>query len=131
MSTLRKQTLIVLDDDHVFHRMMTFANKPQFFKNICHYNEVDVLIDYLKKNKNNHFNLPDVIFVDIAIPVKDGWSFLNAYNEIRKSLSKHIIVYVVTASVQKIDNDKVSRYSFVKQMISKPITMEKFREIAA
>jgi len=130
MVTLRKQTLLVLDDDDVFHRILTLANKPQFFKNICHFNEVDVVIAYLKNNRNNHFKLPDVMFIDLGMPGKDGWSFLDAYAEIYESLSKRIKVYIVTVSVRKVDHERLSGYPFIQQLITKPISMDKFRALA-
>ncbi|MDB5157108.1 MAG: response regulator containing a CheY-like receiver domain and a domain [Mucilaginibacter sp.] len=130
MITLRKQTLLVLDDDDVFHRIVALANKPKFFKHICHFTEVDALITYLKDNRNNQFKLPDMMFVDLAIPHKDGWNFLDAYEEIRSSLSKPIKVYVVTVSVRKVDHERVSGYSFIEQFITKPISMDRFRELA-
>ncbi|WP_186292767.1 response regulator [Mucilaginibacter corticis] len=127
---MQTKTLLVLDDDDLFHRILTFANKPNFFHHIYHHFEVEALIDYLSLNKQLAANLPDVIFVDLSIPVNDGWNFLNTYEEIRASLCKEINVYILTASVRKSDRERASGYTFVKQFISKPFTMDQFREIA-
>ncbi|WP_186292783.1 response regulator [Mucilaginibacter corticis] len=128
---MQTKTLLVLDDDVQFHRILTLANKPNFFHHIDHHYEVDALIRYLTANQQSKANLPDVIFVDLSLPVNDGWSFLNAFEVIRSSLCKQITVYILTASVRKADRERASGYTFVKQYISKPFTMDQFREIAA
>ncbi|MES2426068.1 MAG: response regulator [Bacteroidota bacterium] len=126
----RNKTLFVLDDDAIFHRILTLANKQVFFKHIFHHYDVKSLMAYLWKNRNDHSNLPDVIFADLSLPINDGWCFLNAYEKLRNMLCKNIVVYVVSVSIRKVDSDRVANYSFVKQYITKPISMNQFREIA-
>ena len=125
----KNKTLFVLDDDTMFHRIMTLANKQSVF-NISHHYEVRSLLAHLWNNRDDHSKLPDVIFADLTIPHYDGWCFLNNYQKIRNWLCKDITVYVVSASISKVDIEKAENYSFVKQYIIKPISMDKFREIA-
>ena len=125
----QNKTLFVLDDDAIFHRIMTLANRHNAFRDITPYYNVKVLLAYLLKYRNDHKNLPDVIFVDLGIPVSDGWHFLYVYNRIYNSICKNIEIYVVTVSVNKSDNARMSAYPFVKQYITKPISMDQFRMI--
>jgi CheY-like chemotaxis protein len=125
----KNKTLFVLDDDAVFHRIMALANRPNFFRMSHHY-EVKSLLAYLWNHRDDHANLPDMIFADLTMPVYDGWYFLNGYHKIHNWLCKDIVVYVVSASISKVDTERVANYSFVKQYITKPISMDKLREIA-
>jgi two-component system chemotaxis response regulator CheY len=125
----QNKNLFVLDDDAMFHRIITLANRKNFFR-ISHHYQVRSILAYLWNHKDDHASLPDVIFADLIIPHYDGWCFLNGYQKIRNCLCKDIAVYVVSASISKVDIEKVANYSFVKQYITKPISMDKFREIA-
>jgi CheY-like chemotaxis protein len=125
-------TLFVLDDDPLFHRLITLAHaKSNPYRYIHQYYEVKPLINYIWNNRGDHANLPDVLFVDINIPIVDGWDFLDALCKIYPILCKKITVYVITVSVRKEDKIRVAtNYPFVKEYIIKPITTDKLRAIA-
>ncbi|TSJ36633.1 response regulator [Mucilaginibacter corticis] len=128
---MHNKTLLVLDDDDIFHHLMKLANKPNFFKEVIHYDQVGELISDLLENQCTAALLPDVIFVDIALPVRDGYSFLDAFATLRPSLCKEISIYVVTVSVRQVDHERVAAYPFIKEYITKPVSMNQFRNIAA
>jgi CheY-like chemotaxis protein len=123
-------TLFVLDDDSVFHRIIEFAHsKSSPYKNIYHYYEAKHLINYIWTHRNDNANLPDVIFVDINMPIIDGWAFLDAYDRIYPTLCKKATVYITTVSVMAKDKAKAVSYPFVEEYIVKPITTNKLKAI--
>lgn len=125
----QNKSLFVLDDDAIFHRIMALANKSNSFR-ISHHYEVKSLLIYLWNHRDDYEGLPDVVFADLTLPLYDGWYFLNGYKTIRSWLCKDISVYVVSASISKVDTERVATYPFVKQYITKPVPMDKLREIA-
>ena len=125
----KNKNLFVLDDDVMFHYIIAFANRKNLF-HISHHYQVRSILTHLWKHKDNPTGLPDVIFTDLTIPHYDGWFFLNVYQKISPWLCKDIAVYVVSASANQVDIERVANYSFVKQYITKPISMDKFKEIA-
>lgn len=123
--------LFVLDDDPVFHRLIELSvSRSRPFKGVYHYYDATALLDYLRTNKHDHANLPDVLFVDIKMPGLDGWDFLDALQNIYYLLSKKIQVYIVTVSVIKNDHVRAFTYPFVKDFIVKPITLPQLINIA-
>ncbi|HTD99464.1 MAG TPA: response regulator [Mucilaginibacter sp.] len=117
--------LILIDDDVIYHRIAQVMLKE--------YGPVDEVVSstdgkatlqYLIENRANNDNLPDYIFVDINMPVYNGWDFLNGYKKIRKSLQKAIRVYVVSSSIDPNDIKRSKRYAFVKSFIVKPLRRE-------
>ncbi|MDZ4726510.1 MAG: response regulator [Leptospira sp.] len=75
---------------------------------------------------------PSIVFLDLNMPVVDGWGFLETFH------LKYILhfpdtkVYILTSSVDPEDKERASKYSFVKDFISKPITkfiLEKIKNI--
>ena len=74
---------------------------------------------------------PDIIFLDINMPVMNGWQFLDMYQPLRSSLAKEIQVFLVTSSINDEDREFSRRYDCVQDYIVKPLAREKIREILA
>jgi CheY-like chemotaxis protein len=86
-------------------------------------------IEYIKGIAADADLLPDVILLDLNMPVMDGWDFLNAYQELE--LAKEIAVYIVTSSISPYEVERAKHIKEVQEFIVKPIAKEKFRDIIA
>jgi CheY-like chemotaxis protein len=85
-------------------------------------------IDYFLAPENQHIDvLPDVIFLDINMPVMNGWNFLEAFDKIFFSLPKKILIYVVSSSVDESDMERSKSFMSVTDYVIKPINKEKYR----
>jgi len=118
-------SLIVVDDNEI-DRKITKYNLVKYprFDEVSYYDDGDAVIDYIKEHKDEQASLPDAIFLDLSMPVCDGWDVLDEMKVIYPSLAKKIIVYIISASISPIDILRSKGYSFVKQFISKPFTKE-------
>ncbi len=88
-------------------------------------------IDYLKERAANADELPDIILLDINMPVMDGWEFLAEFENIRRPGFEKINIIMFTSSVYYEDIDKARTYSIVKNIFSKPLDEGKIKEIIA
>ena len=122
------QILLIEDDEinrFIFKKIASQMSRP-----------VDVItcdngqsaIDYLISYKDTTEKLPDIIFIDLNMPVMTGWKFIEELS--RQNISKPMRKYILTSSISP---DDMERYELVvpklEAYIVKPITKDKLIEI--
>jgi CheY-like chemotaxis protein len=80
-------------------------------------------------NVDNSSNLPDVIFLDINMPVMDGFQFMEEYIKLKPQLSKQITIYMATSSVDEVDIKRAKQISEIADYLVKPIEPDKLLSI--
>jgi CheY-like chemotaxis protein len=86
-------------------------------------------INYIKSLLNDQDKMPDVIFLDINMPIMNGWEFLDEFENIKTLVNKETSIYMLSSSVYNDDIKKSETYSSVKKFISKPLTLEKLENL--
>lgn len=64
-------------------------------------------------------DVPDLILLDLNMPLMDGWEFLDALGEL--ALTRQVCVFVLTSSIHPDDMAKATHYQLVKGYFSKPL----------
>jgi CheY-like chemotaxis protein len=86
-------------------------------------------LDYLREHQNSPEEIPSIIFLDINMPIVDGFVFLyefEKFNELVKNKSK---VIILSSSDNKRDIDKIVNNNHVIKFITKPLTEMALDEI--
>jgi CheY-like chemotaxis protein len=76
-------------------------------------------------------SLPDLILLDLNMPVMNGWQFLDKLTELYPSMIKKPIVYIVSSSGFHEDMERSSKYVFVRGFYTKPMNLDKLKELFA
>jgi CheY-like chemotaxis protein len=90
-----------------------------------------LVLDYIEEHKSEPEKLPDMIFVDLNMPSFSGWDFLKRMEQMYNEISKEIPVFVISSSVRPDDKATSSKYSFVQEFISKPVSHEEIERIVS
>ena len=91
------------------------------------YNDGKEAYDGLKENWESKKTLPEIILLDLTMPVWDGWKFLDEFSKL--PIEKQITIYILTSSINEADRQKASDYNVVKNYLVKPITMQTLVEL--
>jgi len=117
------QVCCIIDDDPIFiygtKRMMKEVN---FSEEINVYNNGQEAIDGLTEISAAKGPMPDVIFLDLNMPIMNGWEFLDEYTNLPNHNQSKTIIYIISSSVDPRDLDRVKNYKQVNNYILKPIT---------
>ncbi len=70
-----------------------------------------------------------ILFLDINMPVMNGWEFLERFDELGEHTKKRIKIYILSSSVDKRDIEKAKADKNVVHYLIKPLTKETIRLI--
>ena len=65
-----------------------------------------------------------IIFLDINMPIMDGWQFLDEYKIIKSSLKFKCKIFVLSSSINPDDIKKAESNVFVSKYLAKPLSMD-------
>ncbi|MCH8330120.1 MAG: response regulator [Bacteroidetes bacterium] len=68
--------------------------------------------------------LPDVVFLDINMPIMDGFQFLEEYEKLSDRIKKHCKIVMLTTSINPSDMDRAKKSDYIIRYINKPLTSE-------
>ncbi len=86
-------------------------------------------LDYLRENQSIMDNLPNIIFLDINMPIVDGFVFLYEFEKFNEVVRNKCKVIILSSSDNKRDIDKIVNNNHVIKFITKPLTEVALDEI--
>jgi len=124
-----EQVMLVDDNDTDNFISRRIIEITKFAKNVVIKNSGKSALEHLEENKDNPENLPDIIFLDINMPIVDGFVFLYEYEKFSISVKEKCKIIILSSSDNKRDIDKIVNNDYVIKFITKPLTENALEEI--
>ena len=123
--------LVLLVDDNdtdnfINNRIIELTN---FAKKVIVKNSGKSALEYLTENQDNLEALPNIIFLDINMPIVDGFVFLHEFESYSENIKNKCKVAILSSSDNKRDINKIVNNDFVIKFITKPLTEEALKEV--
>lgn len=129
---MQKKVLLV-DDDEVSHiignRLMKITSYAKEIVALENGKEAITYFHKLVKMNEPEKIAPDVIFLDINMPLMNGWDFLEDYTRLYYPQFPFIKIYILSSSMDPEDIVKSKNYPMVKDYFVKPLTKENLEKL--
>lgn len=121
--------ILIEDDDVIVYLTQKLIKESKAIELMNVFKNGRKALDYFIENAKNEDLLPDFIFLDLSMPILDGWQFLEEFALIKDSMAKNIQIYITTSSISPKDLMKAKNYNFICDFVIKPISLENFKRI--
>lgn len=123
---MRIKTLFVIDDDKIYHFLFKNLLKQNGINvDVSFFNNGQEAIDTIKKSIETGGVFPDLILLDVNMPIMNGWQFLEEYSTLIPSLPEASPVYMISSSNNEVDLNRAKEFgSIIKDYLLKPVCKE-------
>lgn len=122
----------IIDDDKIYVNLVRkIIEIKKLSENLLIFKNGLEALEYFKIILTNmtEEKLPDIIFLDLNMPVMDGWEFLGEFMKIKNNFDKKITLYVVSSSIDPRDLERAKSFNLVTDYLIKPIELKKFEQM--
>lgn len=122
--------VFVVDDDDIYQFTIGITLKTIPRVNSIHtFSDGAKALEHILAHQDKVDELPDVIFLDINMPVMDGFQFMDEFVELLPKLNKSIKVYMVSSSMDPKDIKRANRIHEISDYLIKPLNSKDVKEI--
>lgn len=127
---IKYENVFIVDDDKIYHFI---------FKNLLKKNNISIKANFFENGfealqnlefsiKNN--NVPDLILLDLNMPIMDGWQFLEEFKKLKLTHNLSTAIHLVTSSNDILDLTRAKKYkNVITNYYMKPISQEDISKI--
>jgi CheY-like chemotaxis protein len=129
MEKMERNCFWLVDDDDLLHYILKkiIQKNGLEIETSSFYNGLEA-IESLEDLIARDERLPCIIFLDINMPVCNGWCFLEKLNQLSEEKTSKITIFICSSSIDPEDLKKAEENKHITAFIEKPITLEKIHE---
>ena len=128
LSVMRKNILLI-DDDKIFNFLSEKTISSLGLANEIHFaSNGQQALDLLELSKTGEIQKPDIIFLDLNMPIMNGYEFFEAFLAMELP-DKHLITLVILTSSADPQDLKRAKDLGIKYYFNKPLTQEEIKKL--
>jgi CheY-like chemotaxis protein len=122
-------TLCIIDDDNIFTLVAKkIVNLVGFSENTLLLKNGREALDYFKEEDSKGNTFPEIIFLDLNMPLMGGFDFLKDLEKLKGSANTKVFIF--SSSIDPDDQKKAKEFAVVDQFVEKPLTVDKLKMIS-
>lgn len=126
----KHKTVLLVDDNEINNLLHErLIEMSDFGESVVVQQSAIEALDYLRTVVDDPDKIPDIIFLDIRMPVMDGFGFLDEFKNLQESIVNKSKVILLSSTLDPGDNAKAKEYPHVIKMLLKPLTVDQLSSI--
>ena len=116
------RSVMLVDDneiDNIINEKIIEANS--FADQILVFQTGQEALDYLREHQGDVESLPEIVFLDINMPIMDGFQFLTDFEEFPDEVRDKCKIIMLSSSISPKDIDRAASSRYVKKYLNKPL----------
>ena len=120
----KKMNIWLIDDDEIYiYTAQKCIEQLSYIADLKIFKNADLALEALK---NESTDKPNVIFLDLHMPVMSGWQFVTEFANFNLINTK---LFVVTSSIDESDMKEAKKHTVVTAYLLKPVTPHHYKDI--
>lgn len=113
----------IIDDDDISKYVMKRNLRQLSVTNVIEFPDSTQPLKILSDNFASTDKLPDVILLDLNMPILNGFQFMEEFKVVNEKMKKDIQIYMLTSSLSSEDLDRAKSFPEITEYFVKPITL--------
>lgn len=122
------KTCLLIDDNYIDNFVTRrILESSHFAENIVVQQSATEAIDAIRDGKIK----PDVIFLDLRMPLMNGFEFLQEYDKLPAAGKSAAKIFMLSSSLDPVDVKRSGQNKYITQFIHKPLTQKILEDLSA
>ena len=127
---MRIEKIMVIDDDEILPMIIEKSIRSLGMQIILeNASNGDIALKKLDSFVKNNIPFPNVIFLDINMPILDGWQFIEELMQFDEEIIQNVHIIMCSSSMFQEDLKKSMQYKIIKGFLTKPLYPAKIAEL--
>lgn len=130
MNAYRYKNVLLVDDNHIDNLInRKILDNAKYAETIIVIDSPEEAIKFVRASLETGNNVPEVIFLDLRMPVMNGFEFLKSLKDLPNLKPELIKIFVLSSSLDPKDIKRIKENHLVSRFIGKPLTNQILEEI--